>query len=83
MNFFSQTEFDQFTNYFELPKITNNEKETTDGLLAFKEWKKYLKSFKDNKSPGIDGFTVEFYWHCCDLIGPVVIESFNQAYEYR
>ena len=27
--------------------------------------------------------TVEFYKHCFDLIGPVVVENFNQAYEYR
>jgi len=32
------------------------------------EGKKVLETFKDNKSPGEDGFIAEFYKHFFDLV---------------
>ena len=36
-----------------------------EGLLCFEECKKVLESFKDDKSPGEDGLTAEFYSCWC------------------
>ena len=40
-----------------------------------------LETFEDNKSPGEDGFTAEFYKHFFDLVGTDLINSLNQAFE--
>ena len=40
-----------------------------------------LETFEDNKSPGEDGFTTEFYKHFLDLVGTDLINSLNQAFE--
>ena len=32
-----------------------------EGLLTYEECKKVLETFQKDKSPGEDGFTVEFY----------------------
>ena len=37
--------------------------------ITYEECKNVLDSFQNNKSPGIDGFTVEFYKFFYDLLG--------------
>ena len=53
----------------------------SDGLVTFAECKESLDSFSSGKSPGEDGFTVEFYLKFFDLIGNDLVESLNAAYE--
>ena len=80
----SQADFDSFTSDLDLPKLSDTYQEIMEGLLSFEECKKVLEiSFKDNKSPGEDGFTAEFYKHFFDLIGADLVESFNKAFEYE
>ena len=45
------------------------------------ECKKVLETFKDNKSPGEDGFIAEFYKHFFDLVETDLMNSLNQAFE--
>ena len=56
----SEAEFHQFTSELNLPKISDDERGMLEGLLSFEECKEALKCLNDNKSPGEDGFTVEF-----------------------
>ena len=50
--------------------------------LTEEECKKVLESFQNDKSPGEDGFTVEFYkFFYADLLGKDLLASFNEAYE--
>ena len=43
--------------------------------------KKILETFQNDKAPGEDGFTVEFYTYFFELLGNDLIASFNEAHE--
>jgi len=73
----------------ECPFLTNNTALTTvsqevailcDESISLDECKKALGEMANNKSPGSDGFTVEFYKFFWDDIKELVFASFNQAF---
>ena len=68
--------------YSQLYKTINNlEQKEMEGPLSVEECKKALDTFEGDKTPGEDGFTVEFYKIFFDLIGQDLVASFNAAYE--
>ena len=77
----SEAEFHEFTSELNLPKISDDEREMLEGLLSFEECKEALKCLNDNKSPGEDGFTVEFFKCFFNVIASDLVESFNYAHE--
>ena len=42
---------------------------------------KYLKKKNKKKTPGSDGFTIEFYRFFWNAVGPIVVDSFNYPFE--
>ena len=76
-----QESFEIFTENMEIPKLDDVERDALDGPLTYKECKKSLDTLENGKSPGEDGFTVEFYKHFFDLVGPDLLASLNGAYE--
>jgi len=44
-----------------LPTLSNNEQQSCEGLLSENEILEVLKSCRNNKSPGTDGLSKEFY----------------------
>ena len=52
-----------------------------EGHLSLEKCGKALDTFEGDKTPGEDGFTVEFYKTFFDLIGQDLVASFNAAYE--
>ena len=56
-----------------IPKLSEEFKEICEGRVRTEEITEVLKSFKDNKVPGIDGLPAEFYkafWH---LLGELLL----------
>lgn len=45
----------------DIPKLTDDMRNICEGRLSTKECFNCLKSFENNKSPGNDGLTAEFY----------------------
>ena len=45
--------------------MTVQEKTSLEGEITLDEASVALKNMKNNKSPGFDGFTVEFFKFCC------------------
>ena len=43
------------------PRLSETQKEKMEGMITVEEMTKYLKSTKNNKSPGSSGFTNEFF----------------------
>ena len=77
----TQEQFDLPTSNLIFPKLWNENKEEMEGPLTLDECKNVLETFQENKSPGEDGFTVEFYKCFFDLVGSYLLESLNAGYE--
>ena len=65
-----------------IPKLTTttDQQELCDGVLTLNECFKVLNTFQNNKTPGIDGLTVEFYKQFWNLFGVGLVDSLNTDY---
>lgn len=77
---FNDDMYNSFVQNLQLPKLSDDERDSLDGPLRFDECKKVLETFQSDKSPGEDGFTAEFYKFFFDLLGNDLIASFNEAH---
>ena len=73
--------FDNFAEGLELPKLTHEEQTILEHELSLEEIKKVLVSFEKNKTPGEDGFTVEFYEAFFDMLQDDLLNSYNEAFQ--
>ena len=62
-------DFNEFVDNLEIPKLSFEESNLFEGELTLEEIQTVIKSFQNNKSPGEDGFTKEFYETFFDEIG--------------
>ena len=62
-------------------KISEVKKQYCEGFLTFDECGKALRAMKKDKSPGSDGFTVEFFKMFWGHLGWLVVRSLNESYE--
>ena len=72
---------EEFTEHLKIPKLSDADRDRIEGPLSYEECKKALDTFQNNKAPGEDGFTVEFYMFFFDLLGHDLVASFNAAYD--
>ena len=66
----------------EIPKLTSEMKNICEGKLSVKECFDCLQSFENNKSPGNDGLTVEFYKTFWNSLGNLLVDCLNCSYDY-
>jgi hypothetical protein len=67
-----------FTSDVKLDNDTMNELE---GKLTIEECGRALKEMKNNKSPGSDGLTIEFFKHFWHLLSNRFLDCLNKVYE--
>ena len=72
--------FNQFAKDVVIPRLTNEEQIEMENDLTMEEIKKVLKLFQRNKTPGEDGFPVEFYEAFLDLLGGNLLDCYNEAF---
>ena len=58
-----------------LNTLKEEEADTCEGLLTFVECTNSLKQFKNNKTPGYNGFTIEFYRFFWNAIGQIMVDT--------
>ena len=63
-----------------LPKLNDNQSQQLGGELTFDEISYTLKSMKNEKSPGSDGFPVEFFKVFWKRLGGLVLRSLNEGF---
>ena len=61
-------------------ELTEEEKESCEGIISERECKKMVGEMNKNKSPGSDGLTTEFYQAYWELIGRDLTETLNNIY---
>lgn len=69
----------KFTGNMSLPKLNDMQKTQCEGLITENELLKSIKSFKNNKTPGTDGLTAEFYKFFWQDIKHILLSSINFA----
>ncbi len=61
-------------------KLPEHKRDMCEGLITIEEATKAIKGMANNKSPGSDGLSKEFYTHFWNLLGNDLVEVFNVAY---
>ena len=55
--------------------------EKCEGEFTISECQSAINKMKKNKSPGLDGISVEFYQKFWPLIGNLMLDVFNDSYK--
>ena len=73
----------EFGNFFDNIDNTLSQEEAAicEGAITSEECYNALKVMANDKSPGSDGFTAEFYRYFWNLISNYMVESFNYAFQ--
>ena len=63
-----------------IPQLSQSEHESYEGLLMKRECWKALSSIKNNKIPGNDGLTKEFYICFLNKISDFLVQALNEFF---
>ena len=69
-----------YTGNFKIPQLSGKLQRQCEGSLTYAEYLNVLDTLKNNKSPGNDGLTVEFYKKFWPLLGTPLVNSLNTAF---
>ena len=64
------------------PVTSEEDKIICNGEITYEECEKTLMKMRNNKTPGNDGLTVEFYKKFWGELGALIVECFNLSYEH-
>ena len=64
----------------EIPSLDQEESDELEGLITYEEIWRALKNMNNNKSPGSDGYTTEFYKFFFRDIGYFLVRSINYGF---
>ncbi len=70
-----------FPNNDNFRKLSNEESMNMEGNISVDECFNVLKKMKINKSPGSDGYTVEFYLHFWNDLKYIMVRAFQENFE--
>ena len=71
-------EMDRFLEKLNLQRLNQEEMEIMNNTITSTEIKTVFKNLSENKSPGLDAFTVEFYQTFREEIIPILLKLFQR-----
>ena len=69
---------DRFLEKFNLPRLNQEEIEIMNNPIRSTEIEAIIKNLPENKSPGLDGFTKEFYQTFREELKPTLLKLFQK-----
>lgn len=78
----SNDSLDAFLNNVSVPNLTEEQKEKCETKLTIGECFNTLKTFHNNKTPGMDGLTAAFYQTFWPILGKHLVACFKYAREH-
>ena len=66
----------------DVPYLAEEKRNICEGILRYDGCFNVLQTFQKNKSPVNDGLTAEFYLAFWPLLGKLIFDSLNYAFEY-
>ena len=76
-----QEKFERFVGNLNSPQLSEEENQELEIELSIDEVRNALRGFQNDKTPGDDGFTKEFYEVFFDLLSNALLDSFNAGFE--
>ena len=67
-------EIDKFLEKYNFPKLNQEEIENLNISITSTEIKTVIRNLPTNKSPGLDGFTAEFYQKFREELTPILLK---------
>ena len=74
-------EMEKFLEKYNFPKLNQEEIEDLNKLITSKEMEAVIRNLPENKSPGPDGFTAEFYEKFREELAPILLKLFQKIAE--
>ena len=74
-------EMDTFLLKYSFPKLNQKEIENLNRPITSTEIETVIKNLPANKSPGLDGFTAEFYQKFREELTPILLKLFQKIAE--
>ena len=71
----------EYLNSINIPCLTDSDTQSCEGRLTVKECWDALRSMKNNKSPGNDGITKEFFEYFGGKLGSFLVSTLNHSFE--
>uniref|UniRef100_A0A8D0AP61 Reverse transcriptase domain-containing protein n=1 Tax=Sander lucioperca TaxID=283035 RepID=A0A8D0AP61_SANLU len=68
-----------FLQALHLPKISSSAQKELNANITLEEVKEAIQSFPNGKTPGPDGFSIEFYKAYSDKVAPIMLRMFNHS----
>ena len=66
---------------FDVPKLSDQEKDSLEGLITYPEATNFLRNMNNDRSPGSDGFSAEFFKFFWKKICTSVVRSLNYGFQ--
>ena len=76
------TKFNDFLN-ITTPILTQHDCNTCEGHITENELQTALQAMENNKSPGLDGLSINFYKHFWPILGHELTHIYNYAFDHE